>query len=48
MAGGLRSGFKPRNHAGAIILPMMLEKVLLHHVSRATAPATKAALEQNP
>ena len=48
MAGGSRSGFQPRNHTRAIILPMILEKMLLHHASRATAPATKAALEQNP
>ena len=47
MAGGSRSGFKPCNHTGAIILPMILEKMLLHHASRATAPVTKTALEQN-
>ena len=49
MVGGSRSGFQPRNHTRAIMLPMMiLEKMLSHHASRATAPATKTALEQNP
>ena len=48
MAGGSRGGFQPCNHTRAIILPMILEKMLLHHASRATAPATETALEQDP
>ena len=48
MAGGSRHGFQPHNHTRAIILTMVLEKMLSHHMSRATAPATKTALEQDP
>ena len=48
MVGGSRGGFQPHNHTRAIILPMILEKMLLHHASRSTAPATKTALEQDP
>ena len=48
MVGGSRGGFQPCNHTRAIILPMILQKMLSHHASRATAPATETALEQDP
>ena len=48
MVGGSRGEFQPHNHTRAIILPMILEKMLSHHASRATAPVTETALEQDP
>ena len=48
MVGGSRGGFQPHNHTRAIILLMKLEKMLPHHGSRATAPATETTLEQDP
>ena len=48
MVGGSGGGFQPHNHTRAIILLMKLEKMLSHHASRATAPATETTLEQDP